>query len=234
MCAGELEKFVETLISPPWEFTLQQWNVVREDQPAEIDNLEVIRARPEEGWLEARIRIKVQTLDAVALHHLAMFMARLEQSFKHPFTVTGVSYDKIVTIYGRLQVPASKRAEFERVVSENRIILRADPSRMWIVDDMDENEILNIHVKSLTGKKETVTVRLSLPEGMFAALRTGYGIEEKFTGEKEFHVRLYDDVKVERLSFVVWHERKEPAEDELTVTVAETGCKITIPVRMGV
>jgi len=178
--------------------------------------------------------VKVKELDTVTLFNLSMFMTRLEQSFGSPLKVIDVAYRNTMVIFGRFYVPAGKVKEFTTAADAGRIRIRASPSKIWIVNDPEENEILIIHVKSLTGRKEAVTLKMSLPDGMNAALRTGFGMEDWFSGEKEFRIQITDDVRTENLEFVLSHTHKQPVEGVITATILETGAKVAIPVRMGV
>jgi len=53
---NELDKFAENLVDPVWKLTLQNWHAVEPDT-AEFLGAEVIRARLEERWFEAMLRV---------------------------------------------------------------------------------------------------------------------------------------------------------------------------------
>jgi hypothetical protein len=113
-----LKKFAESLIAPAWEFTLQRWGSgAGAGKAAELEEIDVIRANIDEGWIDVRLSVEVASLDSSSLYNLAMFMTRLEQGYGHPFRV-----DKIVSgravISGRMIVPSHRLEEFDRIMED--------------------------------------------------------------------------------------------------------------------
>ncbi len=113
---SQLKKFAESLIAPAWEFTLQRWGSGAA-KTAELKEVDVEESNVDEGWMDVRMGIEVDRVDAIALYNLAMFMTRLEQGYGHPFRVDEIASGRVV-ISGRMIVPAHRLEEFDRVVED--------------------------------------------------------------------------------------------------------------------